>query len=75
MSTATVTPSFDGFDEYLEFAAITEGLDFTQPMGEPSPEPETPRAPRQRRSRGTEERAAIAESLGIRRRRSRERGW
>ena len=58
----TATADFDGFDEFLEFEAITADFD----------EPERPA----RRTTGwVSQREAIDEGLGFRRHRTRERGW
>jgi hypothetical protein len=70
MSLATLAPA-DDFERF-EFEALVADLE-TQPLGEPLPDPEPARVPRQRPARGVERQQAIAESLGIRRHRSRER--
>lgn len=73
MSTATLTPAFDDFDD-LEFEAIV--ADFhTPPVGEPLPDPEPERTAGRthRASRAVEEREAIRRSLGETRHRSHER--
>jgi hypothetical protein len=62
MSTPTLTRSagdFGDWDEYLAFAAITEGFDRDDL---PEPDPDAPHVER-RRARGADKRAAINESL------------
>lgn len=63
MSTALFPPAagdFDGFDDFLEFEAITADFD-------------EPQRPPRRTSGWLSEREAIDEGLGFRRHRSRER--
>lgn len=76
MSTSTISPTTGGFDDFErhEFDLIV--ADFRpDPEPEPEPEPDETGTPqrRRRRNRLADERLAIAESLGFRRHRSRER--